>query len=354
MKISMVSLMLRVGSIIWWFFLIALFLLLPTAVNKIIPERSLTIFTWPLLLDPIYLKKFEQKTGIKLHIAYFENGPSLLSKFSATDGKGYDIIIPDDHSLQVLIEKKLVKKIDASKVPFISQIEPVLRNNYYDLDNHYSIPYYWGVYGIGYDASLFPEGLIAKDWQPLFVKPPFKGMRICMSDDPREAIMLAAYYLFGNLEALKEPANQQKVVALLIEQKKYVEVYTSSRSDVLLQNRSCGMASIMSPDIIRLQRETSSVRMAVPERGSFVVVDSIAISAATDKDAMIYAFLNYLYDAAVIEHHIQMFGYCSPFAQAQENQHEWCSAQRFAEFNFFKEIISDDQLNALWIEVLAA
>ena len=100
--------------------------MIPTIIGYFSTEQSLTIFHLPALLDPIYLRKFEKETGIKIYLTYFENGPALLSKVAATKGRGYDLIIPDDHSLELLIQKGFVKQIDRSKLPFWDNLNPLL------------------------------------------------------------------------------------------------------------------------------------------------------------------------------------------------------------------------------------
>ncbi len=355
MRIPFISSLVRLGIFFFWAMTIAFFLMLPSIMKHFKSERSLTIFSWPLLLDPVYLKQFEQETGIKLYITYFENGPALLSKVAATHGSGYDIIIPDDHSLELLIQQKLVKKIDRSRLNFWNELNPLLLNTYADPNNDYSIPYYWGVYGIGYDSDLFKNGSPPAQWSTLFDCKSCPHARICMTDDAREAILLTAQYLFGSIDALKDKSAREKVRDELIRQKKQVEVYSISRSDNLLQSKSCGIAAIMSPELSRLHKEHPNINMVIPQEGSFVVIDSMAIPAATQKDEMIYQFLNYLFRKEVVAHHVESFGYCSPLtALMPEEQAAFCPVERFKTFDFFRNVISDDEINALWIEVLAA
>lgn len=355
MRIAFFPALIRVLIFCFWTAIIAFFLMIPSIVSHFKPDRSLTIFTWPLLLDPIYLKQFEKETGIKLYITYFENGSALLSKVAATHGKGYDIIIPDDHSLELLIQQKLLKKIDHSRLIFWNDLNPVLLNTYADPKNDYSIPYYWGVYGIGYDQDIFKNGPPPAQWSTLFENKICPNSRICMTDDPREAILLTAQYLFGNIDALKNKDARERVKQALIKQKKQVEVYTISRSDNLLQSKSCGMAAIMSPEVWRLHKEHPNINMVIPEEGSFVVIDSLAIPTTTEKDTMIYEFVNYLFKKDVVKHHINSFGYCSPLVSVIAKEQElFCPIEKFKTFDFFRSVISDDEINALWIDVLAA
>ena len=336
-----------------WIVAIGSFLVLPSLVNKFRFQQSITIFTWPMMLDPIYLKKFEKETGIKLYITYFENGPALLSKIVATKGSGYDLIIPDDHSLQQLIEKRLIQKIDKNKLSFWNDIRPELLGSYADPLNEYSIPYYWAMYGIGYDESALTQPP-TDSWGTLLNPAHNCYGHICMTDDAREAVMVTALYLFGSIEALKDKVAVQKVKETLIAQKQFVEVYSISRSDSLLQSKSCLFAMITSPELWRLNREHPQYKFIKPKEGSLVVVDSMAISKGSDKQELVYQFLNYLYKDEVLMHHVQNFGYCSPLSTVTGPQEQICTSDTFKQLHFMKSVISDNDINQLWIEVLAS
>lgn len=353
MRMPIVLTITRLLILGFWIAAIVFFLMIPTILGYFSTERSLTIFTPPALLDPIYLKKFEKETGIKIYLTYFENGPALLSKLAATKGRGYDVIIPDDHSLELLIKQGFVKPIDKSKLPFWDNLNPLLADNYYDPHNAFSIPYYWGVYGVGYDGQAFPQGLPSDSWALLFTQ--HACAKVCMTDDPREAIMIAAQYLFGTIDALKDEQAREKVKQALIAQKPYVEVYTLSRSDNLLQTKSCALAAVMSPELLRLNRENPHIDMLIPKEGSFYIVDAIAIPKTTQKDAMIYQFLNFLYQEESILHHSNLYGFCSPLTSITvPDQEKFCPTKHDKKFDFFRNVISDELINEIWIEVLAS
>lgn len=344
--------LLRFGIFCFWTIAIGIFLVIPSIRSRFVHERSLSIFTWPLILDPIYLTRFEKETGIKLYITYFESSSALLNKLLANRGYGYDIIIPDDRSLELLIQHSLVKKIDMTKLDFFDAVNPFLLGTYADPYNHYSLPYYWGAYGIGYDMDRF-KNTLPTSWSILFEKNLCAS--ICMSDDPREAIMVTAQFLFGTIDALKNKDAREKVKKLLIDQKKQVEIYTVAPADSLLQNKSCGIATIMSPDMSRLMRGHDNFDIIFPKEGSFIVIDSIAIPSTSGKDDLIYQFINYLYRPEIVLHHITTFGYCSPLSSVQLPELEkLCPVDTFRSFDFFRNVISDDEINEIWIEVLAA
>lgn len=345
----------RTLIVIFWLALIAGFLFLPALYQKLHTRNTLTIFTPPLLLDPTYIKKFEEKTGIKVILAYFENGAALLSKFAAVDGKGYDLILPDDHTLDLLIKQGALKQIDRSKLTFWNDLHPVLLNTYFDPESKFTIPYYWGIYGIGYNSKVFPNGPLKHSWGLLFDSSMCPYNRICMTDEPREAILIAAQYLFGSIDELKKMEAQEAVKQLLIRQKKMVEVYSLSRADTLLQTNSCGVAAIASPEAWRLARTNPEIKMIIPSEGSFLLMDSFAIPRAANNDAAIYEFLNFIFEQESIKHHSYEYGFCSPLSTVTlQDQEIFCPLEKLAEFDFFREVISDKRINEIWIDVLAA
>lgn len=345
----------RLLIILFWFTVIGGFLFLPALYRHLNKRATLTIFTPPLLLDPIYIKKFEEKTGVKVVLAYFENGAALLSKLSAVNGKGYDLILPDDHTLELLIKQNALKKIDKTKITFWDDIHQSLLNSYFDPENNYTVPYYWGVYGIGYDSNLFANGLPDNSWRILFDKSLCPNGRICMTDEPREAILIAARYLFGSIDELKKPEAQEAVKQLLIKQKKQVEVYTLSRADTLLQTNSCALATIASPEAWRISRASPAIKMIIPKEGSFLIMDSFAIPKNAINDSVIYEFLNFIFEQESIKHHSQLYGFCSPLHTVNlPDQETFCPINEISSFDFFREVISDKRINELWIEVLAA
>lgn len=317
------------------------------------PQRSLNIFSWPMLLDVGYLKKFERETGIKLHISYFENNEELYSKLRTTQGAGYDLVIPSDYIVPALIQDNLLKKIDHSQIPVLRAINPKLLNLYFDPNNQYSIPYFWAVYGLGIDMRYFKDKKPEPTWGLIFDKS-LSPAGIGMIDVPREAILLATNYLFGNPEIEMTPERIAAVKQLLLEQKKWVDAYTESSIEHLLLSKSSPVVVAMGPDILRIQRTHPFINFIIPQEGSFVVIDSLAIPIKSHKDDLVYTFINYLFKPDVLAHHSKKYGLCSPIRNLHyEDESQFCPTdEQFTQLKFFKTIMPEQTLNQLWIELM--
>ncbi len=320
-------------------------------VTQLHANRTLYIAAWPLSLDTQYFTEFEKQTGITLKVTYVETSEELLSKMQMTEGVGYDIIFPSDYTLQPLISQGLLQKIDKSKLTFWNTLDTRLLDHYFDPENMYSIPFYWAAYGIGINKKLF--GAQPPRTYGLLFDSAYNPHRIIMTNSAREAILTAGLYLFKSIDQLSNPEYQQKIRDVLLNQKKWVDIYTEERVDELLASETNMLAFGLSPDITRAIRKNKDVFFMIPDEGSFIVMDSVALPAHSKNSDLAYTFLNYLYQPKVINHHIALYNMCSPIISPDVRTECTVAPEDFEKLHFLIDIISDAGLNNIWIDLLA-
>lgn len=342
----------KCAAIFFWLAVVGVFLLSPKIAQLFKQKRSLTIFTWPMVLDAHYLSEFEEKTGVKLYFSYFESNEELYGKLKSMPDSGYDIIIANDYIISTLIKEKFIKKIDKINLHFLSRLVPNLLGNYYDLKNEYTLPYFWAPYGMGVNKIDFGDKPIDMTWDLVFKKG-VSPSSICMSNAPRESIMLAAYYLFGKADNINDPEKLKAIKNLLIEQKSWVQVYSDARAgDLLLSNSTPVCAGLVS-EILRVKKQDTRnvLDIIIPEGHTFFEIYNIAISADSSKDDLISEFLNYIYSEAVIAHHVQEFGSCSPVVDVPSADALVCDHNK--NYIFFRPSISEKIIDDIWIDLMA-
>jgi spermidine/putrescine transport system substrate-binding protein len=62
----------------------------------------------------------------------------------------YDIIVPSDYIMPVLINQKLIQPLDHAKLPNLKQPQTAFPETGYDPGNKYSVAYQWGTVGLMY------------------------------------------------------------------------------------------------------------------------------------------------------------------------------------------------------------
>ena len=264
-------------------------------------KNSLNVFIWPQSIDTKILKNFEEKTGIILNVSYYESNEELFAKIKRTEGKGYDLIIPSDYAIDLLIKEGLLKRIDHSKLNFWKQINPSLLNKYYDLNNMFSIPFELSIYGIGFNSNAIKKGNVT-EWRDVFSS----KSRVVMPNDIRELIFITSQYLFGKHIKMEEQQVLQ-VISVLNQQKKFVEAYTDFQADKMLSNGSCELAISSSLFIWQGMRRNKDINFVIPKDGSFVSIENIAIPKGSCKDFLIYQLINYLFELETITENLKKF-----------------------------------------------
>lgn len=317
-------------------------------------SRSINLYVWPMMVDAEELIPFEQKTGIKVYMHYYESNEELLQKLRITGGKGYDLVVPADYVVDILRKEGLIQKLDHSKLNFWSRLRPTLLHHYHDPNNDYSIPYFLGMYGLGIDTSYFGDKQPQAHWSLLFEHQP-EGYEVAITDVPRRAIAIAGKYLHGDADAIQDPEKLAQVEQLLIKQKNWVRMYTDIRGEDLLATKNCPAVMTIASDLWMIKREHPHLAFKVPEEGTFAAIDSFVIPAPSEKQDLVYQFLNYLYQPEIIAHHSTRYGFCPPVVDAPVEGHNiFCPTQeQMDKVSFFKNNVSESAINNVWVSVMS-
>lgn len=344
----------RFAIMVAWLVVIAVILYSPHVLNFFSSEKSITIFTWPLIFDSSVLRDFEKETGIKVYISYYESNQELLNKLQANPDRGYDIIVPSGYAVKQLIKSKIIKPLDKSQtISIYSNILPHLKKLHFDPEGVYSIPYFWTLYGIGFDKRVFTKD-VPSSWSDLFDLHA-KNYCVGMTGDAREAILLAALYLFGSIDGLEDVEKIAQIKKMLLSQKNKVAVYTDLRLDDVLVSGQAPLVLLTGADAIRSKKINDNIEFIIPKQGTFMNVDSIVLSAHTKKDDLIYQFIKYMYRPEIVAKHSKLFGIYPPIVDAPViNQGlPYLQPGVIEQVLFFKNVLTSQQINNIWIDVLS-
>lgn len=345
----------RSAFVLFWLGAIYAFLHLPALYEYFVPQKRIKILAFADILNADYLADFERETGIEVQMNYFENNNELFVKLRESQEAGYDLIMPSEYVVELLRKEGLLKKIDTTQLTFWPDMYPALLNHYYDPNNQYTIPYFWGIYGIGYDQDYYGEVGPPATWGLIFdpnLAPPCIGM----IDDVREMVLLAGLYLYGDIRDLKLE-QLSEIQELLMKQKQWVRAYSDMRTDYVLLAKTCPISVVVSSDIARAMRFYENIKFLLPEEGSFALIDSFAMPATSNKEEYVYAFLNYLFSPEVLQKYINKFGFFPPTKSVQSPDVNFPYAEPtrelFEKLNFVSTNISAAELNKVWISLKA-
>ncbi len=341
---------LRAFIIFFWLAIIAAFLILPGWWPTKSATRTINVFSWTELIDGKKIAEFEERTGINVNIGYYENNEELYAKVKITNGEGYDLLMPTEYMVDTLIQEKLLQKIDRKKLPFWNKLDPRLLDLYADPKNQYSIPYLWSMYGIGVNKSFFaPGSQIPESWRAIFDPTISTGPRT-MLEDPRELILVAAFYLFGSDQNINEQ-KMQAITKLLVDQKKYVLAYGDYTAPYVLASGQVALALVATPYILRILPENDDLSFILPDEGTFAMIESFVIPAASTKQDLVYEFINFLYEPEVMQYHADKTCF---FPSRQDVPAPDMAYEKYQNFQFFRNIVPEEMVNEFWLLLKSA
>lgn len=354
--LSWIKINIRILFILFWVCCLTGFILLSYVSRYFVPERSLSIYMWSDKIDESILQKFEKETGIKIYVNYYESNEELITKFEIAKDLNCDIILPSEYIIEPLAQQGFLKKIDKSRCNFVDRIYPEFMNLSFDQNNQYSLPIYWDVLGLGYTHSYFKDSLPSNSWGLIFNKDLVPCKQISMVDDSREAIFLTLKYLKWNRTQLN--SQQLDIIEnLFLEQKSWVGAYTDFQQGYFLTSKTYPLVVGQRERIVREMLTDDDLGFTIPEEGSLLILSNVVICASSQKDDLIYQFLNYIYN-----HDIMMFN-CKKFCllpttkdileelpQQYIGVEDFLPGQKnFEKLNIFPNILTQKQINDIWI-----
>ena len=255
-------------------------------------DKVVNIYIWTNYLPKEVVEDFQKRTGIKVNVDTYDSNEAVLAKLQSGVAD-YDLVVPSDYMLKVLVPQGLVQPLDRKRLPHFGNLDPRFLNQKYDPDNGHSIPYLWGTTGIGYDKKKL--GTAIDSWGALF-DPKYAG-RILMLDDPREAFG-AALKLMGRSINETDPAVLRQAAERLKAQKKLVRTYNSSDFANLLAAGDVDLAQSYNGELAEVVANAPDrLAYVIPKEGGTLWIDNLAIPKAARNLDSAYAFLDYVMEA---------------------------------------------------------
>lgn len=266
----------------------------------------LNFFNWSNYIADETIPDFEREFGVRVRYDNFSSNSELLAKLQA-GASGYDIAVPSDYMVQIMINLGLVQPLRMENIPNFENIDPRFRNLPFDPDNEFSIPYQWGTTGLAINTRFITEEV--DSWEILWDER-FRG-RISVLDDMRSGIVPALKLLGFSVNTTDENELRQ-ARDLMFEQKPLVRTYSSDTYMDLLKAGDIWIAQGWSGDVYQVTRENPDVVFVIPREGSYVWVDNLVIPRGAPNRTTAEVFINYLLRPDVSAAISNYTGYSSP------------------------------------------
>lgn len=278
-----------------------------------IDEKNIYFYNWGDYIDPEVLKDFEKETGYHIIYETFDSNEAMMAKIE--QGKtSYDLAFPSEYMVEMMRDRKMLKKLDLKKIKGLSNIDKRFLNLSYDPNNEYSIPYFWGSLGIIYNKKKYKE----KDfnsWKNLWDKR-FKG-EILLFDGARETLGIG---LLANNKSLNE--KNEKILKStkkdLVPFMENVKAILADEIRIYMAQEEADVAVTFSGEAAMAEEINKNLSYTIPKEGSNIWFDTMVIPKTSKNTKGAYSLINYLLRPEVAAKNADYVGYSTPNKKAMK------------------------------------
>ena len=333
-------------------------------------QVTLNVYNWGVniadgtdeYIDVIAL--FEEKyTNIDVNYTTYEDNESLYTRLK-NGGVSYDVIIPSDYMIARMIDEDMLLPLNFDNIPNYELVDDTFKNQAYDPNNEYSVPYTWGTVGILYNDKLVEE-LGAKppeSWLDLWDEK-FAG-EILMQDSVRDAFMCALKPLGYSLNSTN-PEELRQARDLLIAQKPLVQAYVIDQVRDKMLGGEAAVGVIYSGEMLYLQElaegKDFQLEYVIPKEGTNLWIDSWVITKTARNKENAEKWIDFLCRPDIAKRNFEYITYATPNRGAfelldpelQQNKAvfpDWDSLQDAEVYQYLGDEV-DSLYNELWKEV---
>ncbi len=235
-------------------------------------EGELHIYNWGNYTNPELVKKFEEKYGVEVTIDDYDSNETMLAKVRAGN-PGYDIVVPTDYTVKIMIEEDLLAETKPSEMPNFKNVDPKWVNVYFDEGRRYSVPWQWGTTTFAVDTAVYDGDI---DTYAILLDPPEELVdKINMQPDMYEVINASLRYLGkplcnDNPEDLKEAYAVLKAAKPKWRTIEYGMIQPLVSGDIAASQGWNGAT-------MRAREQKPTIKYAYPKEGFGAWMDNVAV-----------------------------------------------------------------------------
>jgi spermidine/putrescine-binding protein len=280
-------------------------------------DGDLLLYNWSEYMDPDLLSAFSDEYGVTATEDTFTSNEALIAQIRA-GGADYDVIVPSDYMVEIMIEEGLLLELDHDAIPNRENVADEFTDPPYDPDLRYSMPFQWGTTGLGVDTEatgpdpdptwgwLFDEELAGQ-----------LDRGVSILDDPREGMAAALSYL-GYDPNTQDEDELNEAADLIDEAGSWTVTYTSDQFTELLMSGETNVGHGYSGNFLDNFGDDERYEYLIPDEGATIWTDNMAILADSDSPCTAHTFIDFILDAENGAQLSNWTWYASPNAAAME------------------------------------
>ena len=286
--------------------------------------KVLNVLNWNEYINEDLVAQFEEEYGVRVVLDPVDTNEAMYTKIKAKT-TSYDVVFPSDYMIHKLQKEGLLHKLDYNLLTnyasenFDPKLEE-LRDEYFEGNRDFAIPYFWGTLGIMYNERVEGLGALIEEhgWRVFFDQELTGNAKVTMYNSSRDAIAAAQLYLGYDLNSTN--LTELNEVEKLLDAQNYHAWGTDDLKEQVAKG-NFDVALVYSGDFFDVlyaymeDGEDINFNMIVPDTNN-VWFDGMVIPTTAQDVDMAHNFINFMIDPENAYTNATEIGYCPPITSA--------------------------------------
>jgi spermidine/putrescine-binding protein len=255
-------------------------------------DGDLLLYNWNDYIDPGVIEDFEAEFSVRVIEDFYPSNEEMLARVVA-GGAQYDVIVPSDYMIEIMLEDELLLPLTRDAVPNIINVDDDFVDPPYDPGLVHSVPYLWGTTGLGINVALL--GDVEPSWDLVF-DPEVAGQlpgRILLLDDARETMGAALRWLGFSPNTTDEDELRAAADVIAVA-REWTAAYNSDLYAELLIAGEVVVSLGYSGNFLDAFDGDEQFSYVVPKEGATLWTDNLAILATAPHPCTAHTFLDFI------------------------------------------------------------
>lgn len=251
---------------------------------------TLHLYAWSDTIEPELIQQFEKQYGCKVIVDTYDSNESLYAKLKA-GAFGYDLIFPSSYMVEIMAKQGMLSFIDPATIPNLRHLDQQAIAPLKKEILRYGVPFTITYSGIGYNRERIDHPIAS--WS-MFGRRDLRS-RMTMLNDMREVLGAALIFLGYSINS-QNPAEIEAAADQVLQWKSNLAKFESEQYKNGIATAEYLLVQGYSGDILQIQEENPIIGFLIPEEGTVISLDCMAIPIDSSRPDLALAFVNFLYE----------------------------------------------------------
>lgn len=268
----------------------------PSAINTDadLSDQTIVVSNWADYMPDDIGDIVTEETGATVEVTNHATNEELVAKVTGSGGEGLDVVFGSQPYLQAFAEEGLLEPLDPQYLANWDNLDPRAQELAEVDGQPFFAPYTWGTTGICYREDLVEEA--PTSWKDLLEPAPEYAGKVTMMGTERWAVLPAQKALGFSVNTTDE-GEMSQVKDMMVAAKDGLLAYDDTTFYERLISGEAVMVEAWDGWCNYGTAEDPNIKFAVPEEGSDLWVDGMAILKSSENKDAAYAFVNAILDA---------------------------------------------------------